>query len=267
MPSHSAPVTDSYYQVPSWVSGQCTVAKHISPTPWAIQAVVSCSCAPTDSLEGVVIPAAALMHALPQWGGPLAAKALLVAHSVRAAENAQLQRFAGRAKEPQRPAAGCVQQSAGVVGREASEALTAASWPAWPHQGGTAWTNLDLHPGDSLRITVARDRSSEKGDLGLANAIPVASPGVRWNCGGWIDARVAQVDLGSRRATLLVEMGELDSGHAGPSAFHTTKDVVRNTTVARTLRCPGRDARAPHSGRPLASRGTTGADTTSVSRR
>ena len=176
-----------------------------------------------------------------------------------------------RQEEPQRPAASsCVQQSAGVVGREAFEALDRSQLAGvWPHdiEAERAWTNLDLHPGDSLRITVARDRSSEKGDLGLANAIPVASPGVRWNCGGWIDARVAQVDLGSRRATLLVEMGELDSGHAGPSAFHTTKDVVRNTTVARTLRCPGRDARAPHSGRPLASRGTTGADTTSVSRR
>ena len=160
-----------------------------------------------------------------------------------------------------------------MVGREAFEALDRSQLEgAWPHdiEAEHAWLDLDLRPGDSLRITVARDRSSEKGDRGLANAIPVASPGVRWNCGGWIDARVAQVDLGSRRATLLVEMGEIDSGHAGPNAFHTTKDVVLRSPAVSPSPCMARvhqgRTRAQVAARPAHVRGAAGADAASVPR-
>ena len=114
-------------------------------------------------------------------------------------------------------------------GAEALAALDRGKFAgAWEHNTAAveAWRALALAPGDCVRIEIERDAAAE--GRGAPNAVPVAgSAGVRWNVGGWIDARVASVDAAAGRASLLVEMGHMETGHAGPAAFMSKKDVVR----------------------------------------
>ena len=76
-----------------------------------------------------------------------------------------------------------------------------------------------LDVGEVVRFELQRD----DGGAGAANGVPVLYPGVRWNAGGWIEARVTAAGEHVVEAQIL--NGELDYGHAGPNAFHRARPL------------------------------------------